>query len=66
MSPSTRRLLGMIVLIFGLVVYCTLVVALAVTILPINTIVDFLFYLVAGIAWVFPARWLIFRINRED
>lgn len=66
MSASTRRLLGMIILILGLVIYCGLVVALAVRILPINGFVDFLFYLVAGILWIFPARWLIFRINREN
>ena len=66
MSASTLRLLGMIVLILGLAAYCLLVVALAVTILPINGFVDFIFYLVAGILWIFPARWLIFKINRED
>ena len=65
MSPSIKRLLGMIGLILGLIIYCGLVVMLAVTILPINAFVDFIFYLVAGVLWSFPARWLIYRINRE-
>jgi hypothetical protein len=55
----------MIGLILGLAIYCALVVVLAGVILPVNGFVDFLFYLVAGILWIFPARWLILRLNRE-
>ncbi len=66
MSVRTAKLFGMIALILGLTVYCIAVVALAVNILPVHWTVDFLFYLVTGIVWIIPARWLVVRINREN
>ena len=66
MSPKISRRLGIIGLILGLIIYWLVVVVLTVTILPINTFVDFLFYAAGGLLWIFPARWLIILLRRKD
>lgn len=65
MSVTAAKLVGMAVLILGLVVYCLLVMVLAVNILPDNRFVALLFYIFAGTVWVLPARWIVIRINRD-
>ncbi len=65
MSVQNTKIFGMLALILGLCVYCLLVVTLAGAILPDNWLVQLIYYLIAGILWVLPARWLILRINRE-
>lgn len=65
MSVTTAKLIGMTALILGLVIYCLLVMVLAVNILPVNWFIDLLFYIFAGTIWVFPARWVIMAINRD-
>jgi hypothetical protein len=65
MSVQNAKIFGMLALILGLTVYCLLAVTLAGAILPDNWFIEMLFYVVAGVLWVVPARWLIIRINRE-
>lgn len=64
MSPRARRTLGMFSILIGLVIYCLLVMRLAVWILPIHWIVDLVFYVVAGIIWIFPAYWIMKRTSQ--
>ncbi len=66
MSPSARKLLGLVVLLAGLGVYALLAMRLAVAVLPENLIVQTLFYLVAGTAWVLPARPLVRWMQSGD
>ncbi|MDA5194021.1 DUF2842 domain-containing protein [Govanella unica] len=63
MSPRTRRTLGLLTLTFGLFFYCILVMLLASVILPVNGVVDLLFYVVTGIVWIFPAYWVLKKTN---
>jgi hypothetical protein len=59
MTARNRRVLGLFIIMFGLALYCILVMKLAVLILPIHWIVDLLFYAAAGILWIFPAAWVM-------
>jgi hypothetical protein len=57
-----RILAGTAVLVLGLIVYSLLVMRLAVDVLPEHWAVQAVFYLVAGVLWIFPAarltRWM--------
>ena len=53
-----RILFGTLGLIFGLAVYALLVMRLAIAVLPENRLVEAIFYLVTGLAWIFPAARL--------
>lgn len=62
-----RKLIGTIVLLAGLTLYALLVMTIAVSgHLPEHGVVQFLYYLTAGIAWAFPARYLIVWMQRPD
>lgn len=64
MSMRWKKFIG-VFLLFGIIaVYALLVMRAAVEILPgANRIVEFLFYAVAGMAWVVPVRYLILWMN---
>ncbi|MDB5372195.1 MAG: hypothetical protein JWP04_837 [Belnapia sp.] len=46
--------------ILGFFAYVALVVALADHVLALHWVVQAVFFLVAGIVWAFPAKWLMF------
>ncbi len=66
MSAALRKLLGLLALLIGLGVYALLVMRLAVEVLPESLIVQTLFYVVAGVAWVVPARPLVRWMQAGD
>ena len=67
MPQRLRKLVGMIVLLGGLFLYAMLVMTIAVSgHLPDSGMVDFIYYLVAGLLWVIPARFLIAWMERPD
>lgn len=45
--------------LLGFLLYVGLVVALADRVIGAHWMLQTLYYLVAGIAWVFPAKWLM-------
>jgi hypothetical protein len=57
-----RILFGMVLLIVLLGVYALLVMSLAVRVLPDQTLVEIVYYLVTGTIWIYPAakltRWM--------
>jgi hypothetical protein len=60
MSPRLRKLIGSLVFLAGLAVYIVVVIAVSQgRILDTHPAVQFAFFLVAGLAWVLPAAWLI-------
>ena len=64
MRMRTKKLLGVFGLIGFLIVYALLVMRVAVLVLPeANRVIEFLFYAVAGMAWVIPVRYLIVWMN---
>ncbi len=64
MSMRWKKFLGVFLLIGIIGIYVLLVMRVAVAILPsAGGIVQFLFYAVAGMAWVVPVRYLIVWMN---
>lgn len=57
-----RLAIGTAVLVLGLALYALVAMRLAVTLLPDNLVAQTLYYLAAGLLWVWPAarvtRWI--------
>lgn len=66
MSPRLRKLLGSLALLLFLLVYAAVVATLASSErFFLNPWVEFLFYFVAGLAWVPPAAALIWWMEQR-
>ena len=64
MRMRLKKLIGTFVLLAVIAVYALLVMSAAVAILPgAGPVAEFLFYAVAGMAWVIPVRYLILWMN---
>ncbi|MDX5359796.1 MAG: DUF2842 domain-containing protein [Alphaproteobacteria bacterium] len=65
MSPRWKKLIGLVALVFGLIVYVLLAMRLGVA-LPDDTpfVLELAYYVVAGVAWAFPCIPLIRWMNR--
>lgn len=67
MSIRLRKFVGLMILLGGLFVYVLLAMGLAIRVLPdAHWAVELLFYAVAGIAWAFPARYLIHWMSKLE
>lgn len=65
MSMRWKKLIGAFLLLGIVGIYSLLVMRAAVAILPTaGPILEFLFYAVAGMAWVIPVRYLILWMNK--
>jgi hypothetical protein len=65
MSMRWKKFIGVFALLAILVIYTLLVMRAAVAILPTaGGVEQFIFYAVAGMAWVVPVRYLIMWMNR--
>ena len=65
MNPGLRRLAGMLMLLAFLVLYIVVAMLLAAAVLPgAGGFAQFLFYAVAGLAWVPAAGWIISWMHR--
>ena len=60
MTRMSRPAIALLVGLAGFVVYVLVVVALADHVLPHHWVVQLLYFTVAGVAWVWPARALMF------
>lgn len=59
-----KKLIGLFALLALLFVYALVVMSFAVRLLPTaGPVAEFLFYAVAGMAWVVPVRYLIVWMN---
>lgn len=65
MAPRLKKLLGVFLLLPGLAAYLFLAAALGERV-PKVAILQALYYLVAGIAWAFPAGWLLKWVNADS
>ncbi len=64
MPMRWKKFVGVFLLLGLIGIYALLVMRAAVEILPgANRIVEFLFYALAGMAWVVPVRYLILWMN---
>lgn len=66
MSARARRTLGLFAVMIGLALYCILVMRLAILILPLHWAADLVFYLITGLAWIFPAYAVLHRTGKSD
>lgn len=60
MARMSRPLLAVLIGVFGFVAYVAAVVAMADHVLRLHWLVQLLYFGVAGIVWVWPARALMF------
>ena len=66
LTVRTRKLLGTGILIAWIFFYIGLAAYVGAAILPRSIFAELPFYAVAGIAWAFPARYLLVWMNRPD
>ncbi len=65
MRMRVKKFLGVFILIGFIAIYSLLVMRVAVDVLPqARGIAEFVFYAVAGMAWVVPVRYLILWMNK--
>lgn len=67
MPARLRKLIGLLVLLVWIFIYALLAMGIAVRVLPDGgAFVRFLYYAVAGLAWVLPVMPLIKWMSRPD
>lgn len=54
-----RKLFGYILGLVGLTIYIILVARLGDALFPMHIVVEFAYYAIVGIGWIFPAMWVI-------
>ena len=60
MNPGPKRLAGTVLLVIFIIVYVLLAMVAASAVLPnAGGVVQFVYYAIAGLAWVPPAAWII-------
>jgi len=64
MSPRIKKLIGMFGLLIGFFAYIILAINIA-DMLPENRFLDLVYFAIAGIAWIFPVKYLMIWMNRE-
>ena len=63
-KPSSRSLIGMFVLILGLTLYAFAAAAIGDIIEPWPLAIEMIFYLIAGILWIIPAKRILEWMGR--
>lgn len=66
MSYRMRRFLSAMVLLVGLPVYIVVAVTLVGMFERLPLIVELILYVLLGVAWALPLRWLFRGIGRPD
>lgn len=67
MNIRTRKLVGTVALLVFLAVYALLAMMLAVVLqVSDSKLVELMFYIVGGMAWVLPAAWLVRWMQKPD
>jgi len=65
-TTRTRKLVGMAGLLIGLFVYSMGVLYVAVEFLPDHWAAQLIYYTIFGVAWAFPAKYLMVWIHAPD
>lgn len=65
MSPRVKKLIGTLVLIVFLAVYALLAMAIGVRVPNSSPLGQWVYYVVAGLAWVVPAGAIITWMQRQ-
>lgn len=63
----TRKLIGTVLLLIFLIIYAFAAMLVAI-ILQVNAskLVEVLYFIIAGLAWLPPAAWIIWWMQRPD
>lgn len=64
--PRWRHAIGILVLVAGLVVYALAAMLAGAALTAAHWLVELAFYVVAGLAWLWPARFLLRWMARDD
>lgn len=65
-SPKVSKLLWLLLMLALMTVYILVISRLIDAFFSSNIILELICYLIAGIIWIFPAKWVMFKINRSD
>lgn len=65
-SPQISKLLWLLVMIGVMIIYILIIARLIDAFIPNNIVFELISYFIAGIIWIFPAKWIMFKINRTD
>lgn len=63
-TPKISKLLWLLLMIFLMAVYLLLISRLIDAFFGGNIMLELICYLIAGIIWIFPAKWIMFKINK--
>lgn len=63
--PNPKSLIGLFILLIGLGLYAGLIGWLSQAIGEMHFALELLFYAIAGIIWIIPARWLMRWMTKE-
>lgn len=66
MPMRLRKFLGMIVLLFWMILYTLIAAALWTRIPQIHVLFDLAYFMVAGVAWVIPVKYLLNWMQAPD
>ncbi len=65
-APKISKLLWLLLLMALMMIYILLVARLIDAFFSGNILLEMISYVVAGIIWIFPAKWVMFKLNRTD
>ena len=66
LTPSTKKLIGTVLILIWVPIYALLAMRIAVSVLPgANPVVELLYYAIAGTAWIIPIGFMIPWMSRE-
>ncbi len=65
-KPSNRSFIGMFVMIVGLTLYAFAAAALGDYLIDWPVAVQVIYYLIAGILWIFPAKRLLYWMGNKE
>lgn len=63
--PRWRNAVGILVLVIGLTLYALAAMVAGATLLPEHWLVQLVFFIAAGLAWLWPARHLLRWMARD-
>lgn len=66
LTPSTKKLIGTILILIWVPIYALLAMRVAISVLPgANPLVELFYYAVAGTAWIIPIGLMLPWMSRE-
>ncbi len=66
LAHAIRRKLALVTVCLGLPVYVVLAVTLVTTFDRLPFLLEALLYILIGIGWIFPTRWIFIGVGKAD